>query len=129
MKLLDRWRGWLRDISIRDKIFVGYFLLGLPIVATLGLTSYGAHHLMAQLESLRTETIPVLSSLENIRSASLKVTEAIGSFALLNAVAREADDPPNPFSLDKRNEIFADLLEFDGAMARFSADRRYPRTL
>jgi signal transduction histidine kinase len=119
MKLLDRWRGWLRDISIRDKILVGYFLLGLPIIATLGLTSYGAYHLMAQLESLRTETVPVLSGLENIRSASLKVTEAIGSFALLNAVAREADDPPNPFALDKRNEIFADLLEFDGAMARF----------
>ena len=119
MRLIDRWRDWLRDLSIRDKILVGYFLLGLPIVATLALTSYGAHQLMAQLESLRTETVPVLHSLENVRSVSLKLTEAIGSFALLNAVARERDDPPNPFSLDKRQEIFVDLLEFDSAMARF----------
>jgi signal transduction histidine kinase len=119
MALMNRWRDWLRDLSIRDKILVGYFLLGLPIVATLALTSYGAHQLMAQLESLRTETVPMLRSLENVRSVSLKLTEAIGSFALLNAVARDHDDPPNPFSLDKRREIFVDLLEFDGAMARF----------
>lgn len=119
MVLFNRWRDRLRDLSIRDKILVGYFLLGLPIFATLALTSYGAHQLMVQLESLRTDTVPVLRSLENVRSASLKLTEAIGSFALLNAVAREAGDPPNPFSWDKRNEIFVDLLEFDGAMARF----------
>jgi len=119
MTLLNRWRDWLRDLSIRDKILAGYFLLGLPIVGTLALTSYGAHQLMAQSESLRTDTVPMLRSLENIRSASLKVTEAIGSFALLNAVAREGGDPPNPFSWDKRNEIFVDLLEFDAAMARF----------
>ena len=119
MMLFNRWRDRLRDLSIRDKILVGYFLLGLPIVATLALTSYGAHQLMAQMESLRTETVPVLSSLENIRSSSLKLTEAIGTFALLNAVAREDGDPPNPFSWDKRNEIFVDLLRFDSAMARF----------
>ena len=35
MRLIDRWRDWLRDLSIRDKILVGYFLLGLPIIATL----------------------------------------------------------------------------------------------
>ncbi|HEY7689669.1 MAG TPA: HAMP domain-containing sensor histidine kinase [Dongiaceae bacterium] len=119
MMLLKRWREWLRDLSIRDKILVGYFLLGLPVIATLALTSYGAHQLMTQMDSLRTESVPVLSSLENIRSSSLKLTEAIGSFALLNAVAREAGDPPNPFSEDKRSEIFVDLLEFDSAMARF----------
>jgi signal transduction histidine kinase len=114
-----RCRQWLRDLSIRDKILAGYALLGLPIVATLVLTSYGANELIAQSEKLRTETVPVLRSLEGIRSASLKVTEAIGSFALLNAVARTGGDPPNPFSRDKRNEIFEDLMAFDATMARF----------